>query len=61
MVFKNLILRILVGILVIMFVLFGLNKLLSINIDYKELIITAILIVLFGHIVFKVFKPYTFK
>jgi hypothetical protein len=61
MIFNNIIIRTLIGILFTIGVLMGLNKLFSINTNYKELILTGILIVLLGQIIFKVFKPYTFK
>jgi len=62
MIFKNFfLLRISVGILVTLVVLLGINKAFNINNDYKELAVTALLIVFIGQILLKVFKPYTFK
>jgi hypothetical protein len=58
---KNIYFRILIGIFGIFIVLIILNKLMDIEDNFIEIALTAIVIVLFGQLIFKFFKPYTFK
>ena len=60
MISKNLIVRLLVGFFLTVVLLLGLNKLLGLDTEYNELILTGIMIVGIGQIVFKVITPYKF-